>query len=425
MQRLKRNWKAKTALKRIAVVSGLLLFFVFCFISVIQIPTLKYADADSSNFANWNNGVFPSSGWNTATKMPANCYNLASPNAGFGAPVFSPHAQAPGSAFSLDFGVLTAGLSGASTVGDNINQSFILTSIYTITMLFYLNATTYAGGNSNQFFQIADSCGSTGNEWSLQMVYSASSFGINHEWNLFLQQASGITVLGQLTHNNTAFNVTITSQGATAVSFGEWGTTGAATLANTIHMNLQAVCVNSGSCTSGSCSNCQFTKTYSISWTNSTCVNPTGCTQTTTSTTVSYDATSTVITIIQCDGSPNCATYTQFANKTVTFTNSSVIFKTSTVTQTLTHTALNAPTTNDVFFWLIPMLFLLIPAFTFLGTAYEAMNNAAGGVLLIMFLLGLNIGAVGGIFVKIMPYPILIFTFIPLCIVVYAMRGSL
>ena len=188
-----------------------------------------------------------------------------------------------------------------------------------------------------------------------------------------------------------------------------------------VAVTMQALAGSGGSgCNVFACS----TSTYSFSYSNETCIGA-GCTATTTSTTISYDATTTVVTYITCSGS-NCVTRVISQNKTITYTDTSVSVVKTTTTATVTNTALNAPTGNQLQFWLVPLIFLLGPAFGLMGgygaTVRERGGNPAATIAALMFMLGLNLGALGGIILKVMPFPVLVLTMIPLCLLLYSMR---
>ena len=170
--------------------------------------------------------------------------------------------------------------------------------------------------------------------------------------------------------------------------------------------------------------------TFSIVITNSYCVSATDCTNETSTTTISYDATSTTTVVTYCSttdsGGSNCVTKTMGENITQTYVDTSVSLVYLTSTVTVTNTALNAPSGFQLQFWLVSLIFLLGPAFGLMGgygaTVRERGGNPAATIAALMFMLGLNLGALGGIILKVMPFPVLVLTIIPLCLLLYSMR---
>ena len=409
MQTLKRKWANRSTVKKILLITGFLFVLVFAFSSALNFKQPVEAFTGQTVQTNW-------------------CYaGTTTCNHAFNTSVTLGNTLIVAISSGTNGGSI-----GTPTVSDSACSSWTL-----------IVSTNNAPALHGSATAAAYYCVVTTGGADTVTVSSASASGITAVFQELLGSIIPTGTVGQESYPSNTFSVT---GGNSLTSLGCEGNGGGTTftwIGQYPAPNLQGVGMSaygSGSVPAGT--NCGVgayvtvsttaggyatsTSVYSVTWVNSTCIVPTICTQTTTSTTVSYDATSTVITIIQCDGSPNCASRTQAENITVTYTDTSVFGTTITHTATVTNTALNAPTGNQLQFWLVPLIFLLGPAFGLMGgygaTVRERGGNPAATIAALMFMLGLNLGALGGIILKIMPFPVLVLTLIPLCLLLYSMR---
>lgn len=165
---------------------------------------------------------------------------------------------------------------------------------------------------------------------------------------------------------------------------------------NPVYAIINVVPLGAGGCTVYACQ----TSTYSITWSNATCVPGSSgtCTMTTTWTIIHYDSTTTNVTVIYCDNQPGCAHYTQNTTKVQTYTDTSVSVVTSHTTVTTTQTAVVAPTTTSLLYWFMGFAMLIVPPASFVGVARR--GNPAADIELPM-MVGLFIGALLALLVQV------------------------
>ena len=155
------------------------------------------------------------------------------------------------------------------------------------------------------------------------------------------------------------------------------------------------------------------TVTYSTSIITEFCVsNPSVCTNETTSTTWSFDATSTVITYTTCsttgNGSQYCVTRTESISGTKTYTDTSVSLVTSTISTTTTATAVIAPTTNSLLYWFFGFVSLLIPPATLVGIRANQRGSTSSDDFIPLILIGLFVGSLLGLVLNVLPWEFLV-----------------
>ena len=156
-----------------------------------------------------------------------------------------------------------------------------------------------------------------------------------------------------------------------------------------------------------------YTITSTVSWCYTSQAG--NCVNETYTSTESYDATYTVLTLTSCSindsGSPNCVTKTGSENVTVTYTASSVIIVTSTTTTTAT--AVLAPTTSSINYWIFGFIVLMIPPATLIGIGEER-KKASGQTLeptieiVPLLLIGLVVGSLLGLILNVLPWEFLL-----------------